>query len=591
MADKNIGRCFLPRIVLLAFIAAQHFSNPASAENQADQQFADAPWTTSALPDSLRVGKPTTQPVVANDGTVDASKTTGGFSAQAYNTAEIVVRWGPIKGATQLALCRSTIPKFKACYRNIVTDHAQDNNDPQDKSPNHWLDNSVRRNTRYYYILAAVIGNNCYIAATGSCATPAHDEFDQLPNGTQQSNTKLNATTNPPAHSAGDAAASVEVLGLTPTIHAIEDAIDRGDMQMLAGIMRADNDEDDHLRRYQADYMITNRAVEKGIVTQFPKSVADRLIQDLNLFDFTWGPDKQNRWYELDDIARPDVHFPERLHVPWDRMALINGKWWLDYCIPHPPWWRFAGRQDQALSQTKYLLANLKNCHTVTQVRILAGGIQSNRTPEDQLKNADRFTLANIAESQQWDFPGSDGNEQQKTIARTLNIWEEWSKSNSPAAIEAAPEYLYARHDDGTYAKARVRWIQAVIRLNVYASWELDAGVPGLVAPTEILSMPFGPEQFSIFGNTASADVDSMETYQTTTIHMRRINGQWKIDISKLAGSNPKSAARKLDAQTKKLQEITEQVKGDKFDDVEQLKQAIKDAGLPLHENPQHPAQ
>jgi hypothetical protein len=761
--------------VALALLFAGLFTVKATAENQSDKAFADTPWSTVPLPNSLRpsADHATTQPSVAKDGTVDASQITGGFSAEAYNTAEIVIRWGAIKGAmqlTQLALFRSTSPKFKACYRNIVTDHAQDGNgDPQDKSPNHWPDNSVQRNTRYYYILAAIIGNNCYIAATGSCATPAHDQWDEWNKIVQQQaqpaqlngqsgdastpasamTALIKATENdnadivasrvalPPEPSQearrldaeqliwasrlewwmdkkfgkyfdiedggqdrryaeqlcddadlryvryptkgeleslrddwnssdknrtkigqmekddngwaltldrvvvnGPLATNIqdqpnriavlrdvsqscqagklktvqairdalaqgftagqngkadygawvhEDLQLTSAIHAIQSAIDRGDRPALMALILTQNDDDQAIKTYQANYLINNRAAVNAIVKQFRHAVALRVIRMFDLIQYSWGPGRDNTWVWWQDAAYCN-HVFLRQYTPWNRMILVDGKWFMD-CrhLQQNANYRFHGPERMAISQR--LLANIKKCNTVIELNEALGG----RTPESQVAIARAALPQCVADYSRMDFSYLPGGPEETNLNRALSIWSVWSEAGNFADIDTEAAFLYAKHDDGTYAKARVRWIQAANKFNVYVSWTMPTS-RAFAQETNLLtasdgSSGIGPGQiFSVFGNSASADIDSLWTSQTSTIHMERVGGQWKIDISKLAGTDPKSAAKKLDAQTKKLEDITEQVKADKFDDVDQLKKVIKDAVLPISENPEHPA-
>jgi hypothetical protein len=61
---------------------------------------------------------------------------------------------------------------------------------------------------------------------------------------------------------------------------------------------------------------------------------------------------------------------------------------------------------------------------------------------------------------------------------------------------------------------------------------------------------------------------------------IRKIAGEWKIDVSEETRGSAKDAAEQADSDTKKIKELTTQVNAGKFSNLDQLRKAMKDAGI-----------
>jgi hypothetical protein len=113
---------------------------------------------------------------------VDAEQTTGGFSADA-SEGIITLHWGKVPDASSYEIFRSTQPVVPLLMETMLTMDAGGN--LPDVEYNHWLDNQVAAQTRYYYaVLAITKTGSSALVATGSAEIPASN----------QSRTNLNAS-------------------------------------------------------------------------------------------------------------------------------------------------------------------------------------------------------------------------------------------------------------------------------------------------------------------------------------------------------------------------------------------------------------
>lgn len=101
------------------------------------------------------------------DGTVSASHNTGGFSAQAPSPSEIDLAWNLVPGAQYYSIYRSAKPNVLVAMQGLLVPGCD---------VNHWADNDVVPDTRYYYVIAAILGGKtAVVVATGSGATLAEN--------------------------------------------------------------------------------------------------------------------------------------------------------------------------------------------------------------------------------------------------------------------------------------------------------------------------------------------------------------------------------------------------------------------------------
>jgi hypothetical protein len=98
--------------------------------------------------------------------TCRADQVTGGFLAVSPSTAEIDLTWNDVPNVDGFTVFRGEQPDVRL---------ARETSFCAESKSNHYMDNRVNRGTQYYYVIMALKGNSNWIAATGSCTTPAND--------------------------------------------------------------------------------------------------------------------------------------------------------------------------------------------------------------------------------------------------------------------------------------------------------------------------------------------------------------------------------------------------------------------------------
>lgn len=113
---------------------------------------------------------------------VDAEQTTGGFSAETEENL-ITLHWAKVPQATNFEIFRSIHPVIPLLMETTRTMETGGNS--ADAQTNHWPDNQVVANTRYYYaVLGITSSHGCSLVATGSAvATPQPQPQTDLQGG------------------------------------------------------------------------------------------------------------------------------------------------------------------------------------------------------------------------------------------------------------------------------------------------------------------------------------------------------------------------------------------------------------------------
>ncbi len=425
----------------------------------------------------------------------------------------------------------------------------------------------------------------CTVAAMGAMAIPGcaepHGAATAPPSGVAGPANSNTLDTNAVGISAGsddkrpEGISAPEDVLLLRTIQQIKNAIDAGDAKTLVDLMIADDDEDQRVRRFEADYLITHRKVVTTIRAQFDPVRSERLINHtFGLSDANWGPGQDNRWIRQGTQARPDFLENRDLHVPWKHMTLVGGRWLID-CRKFPPSWYTRFDRQELLAQMKRLLANLNGCHTVAQAKAAYYGFDE----EQEERTLKRRAIASVAQGQQQEKdlpPGRAGDE-------TRLFWSLDLRSALQAAGDTAEEskFLYVQNDpEGTYALARVQWIQSVMQFNRAAHWEFTTSLDfaeklGLIADFDA---PSQNTEWSIWGDTATEKLE--DQFRGSALHLRRVGTRWTMDMSKSAGSDPKASAAKLDEQRKALDELTQQIEAGSVEDLAAVNAALRRSGI-----------
>lgn len=361
------------------------------------------------------------------------------------------------------------------------------------------------------------------------------------------------------------------------------EAIEKWDVETLADSFEMIGGDDNGAFRRMAEQMILERKVEKAVRARFAPDQAERIVQEGSL-----RPGRPSHlavyqnvegWAVDGDVARGALKEP--LYDVVRRMVRRDGIWRIQY----PPRSTIASlndpeerrKQQARMTSLQELLDHPDRFATAgdvlemlepTRKEVAAQQADAGAEARKQLEEMRREMAKNPPQTP----------EEAEEHALALAFWEMGTALASKDAKEAA-KYYFAEGDNGSYALARQNRLLAVIDLKHAVSREIGESDLVEFDLTNLADDIYGlfMTELKIQGDRA---VPTGETHGEWIPPIRKIAGQWKIDVSEEAAGNPKESAKRADEETKKIRELTAQVKAGRFTNMDQLRKAMMDAGI-----------
>jgi hypothetical protein len=365
---------------------------------------------------------------------------------------------------------------------------------------------------------------------------------------------------------------------------AAAEALDKGDVTTLADSFEMMGGDDAGVLRAMAEQAVLERKVEHLVRARFPPEQAERIVRDASLRrGLLVMYQNVDGWVEDGDVARAALK--ERWYDVVRRMVRRDGVWRIEW----PPRSTIASLNDPAEERKQQarmgaLQEVLDHPERFATPGALLDALDENR--REAAQEVDPAAEARLQiEQMRKEMANNPPRTPQEAEEQALGLAIlELGAAVAAKDAHAAARYYFAAGDDGSYALARERRVLAAMEFSAAASKELgnDAGSLltefGLISAADDLYGLLMSEPKIQGDDRAIPRVEQGEDGWMPVF--RKSAGQWKIDVTEETGGNPQAAAKRAEDEAKKLAELTAQVKAGKFSTVDQLRKAMKDAGI-----------
>ncbi len=367
-------------------------------------------------------------------------------------------------------------------------------------------------------------------------------------------------------------------------IVAAADALERDDAATLGDSFDVMGGDDDGFIRGMVEEAVLKCKVASTVRAKYPPDQAERIIREGSLKrGILVSYQNIPGWVVDGDVAR--AAFKEGFYDVTRRMVRRNGVWRIQF----PPRHTLRTPDDARLElEEQARKAALQEVLDHPERFASAGALLEALNPSMKEMAAEQVDAGASARRQLEEIKQEMAKNPPRTPqeaaehALGLSLWELGVAVASKDAKEAAKHY-FAEGDDGSYAVARENRLLAAHELLLAADKEIDSGAGTLLHEFD-LSNPADDIyglfmlQLKIHGDRAVPTVGDQDGDWVPGI--RKIAGEWKLDVSDETGGNPNVAAKRADDETRKLEELTAQVKAGKFTNLDQLRKAMKDAEI-----------
>lgn len=366
-------------------------------------------------------------------------------------------------------------------------------------------------------------------------------------------------------------------------IVAAAEAIEKGDAATFADSFEMSGGDDDGFLRRMAEQAVLEKKVENAIRARYPQDQAERIVKEgslrrglLNMYENVDG------WVVEGDVARAALK--ERWYDVVRRMVRRDGIWRIQY----PPRSTMASlndpderhRQEARMKALQEVLDHPGRFATAGALLDELNLSRKEMAQEVDVAAAARQQLEQIKQEIAKNPPRTPEEADEQELG--LSLWELGVAVACKDAKEAAKHY-FAEGDDGSYALARENRLLAAFELIVAVDKEIDSGAGSLLYEFKLSNLAddvYGlfMSELKIQGDRAVPTSGDLQGEWVPGI--RKIAGEWKIDVTDETGGKPKDAAKRAEDEARKLAELTIQVRAGKFSNLDQLRKAIKDAGI-----------
>jgi hypothetical protein len=373
---------------------------------------------------------------------------------------------------------------------------------------------------------------------------------------------------------------------------AYDAAIRRGDAATAADCMIFLHEKDGGARRRKdAESRVMEYKLARALRDKFGMEQGERLIHSGRLLSTEHALRFTNVAWAIDgDVAR-GVYDPPAYRT-YPRMVRSNGIWRLqlppvdEHLTPEQTVAMLKEQHDMdaIVAREQHLLAHLDEYPT-------PGAVNSYLNKDPAANTADIAKDAKEATEQLNDFrrrlatqPTQSAKDRARADVSTMIV-----KSNIAFVtghFDEAASYYYAAGDvDGAYCKARERRAAATTQLMSALENEVGGNGEMLAGDFTLINAADTAADIAEFDWDFHDDFITLKRpadyeHPIWLPQFRRVNGQWKIDVTDEVAGDPKSAAARADADTKAIDAIIAQLKSGKFTSELQVRNALKAADV-----------
>ncbi|CAN5498893.1 hypothetical protein BH09PLA1_BH09PLA1_21480 [soil metagenome] len=361
-------------------------------------------------------------------------------------------------------------------------------------------------------------------------------------------------------------------------------AIEIGDVATFVDSFDVMGGDDDGFVRTLAEEAVLEKKVEKMIRAKFPQEQAERVVKEvLSRRSVLAGYESVAGWVEDGDVARAALkkgwYDVMRRTVRRDRIWRIQ--------FPPRNTMRFREYEEDKLRQVARM-KSLQEALDHPEHFATAGELLEALDPARRERAAEEVDAGGAARRQFEEMKREMAKNPPKTPKEReeyelgLALWEIAVAAASKDAPAAAKHY-FAKGDDGSYTLARTNRSLAARDLIIAADKEVAGGAQSLSVEFNLYNLAddiYGLLMLELQIQGDRATPKSGDPDGEWIPGVRKIDGVWKIDVTHETAGNPKDAAKRAEAESRKLEALTTQVKAGKFTNLDQLRKAMKEAGI-----------
>jgi hypothetical protein len=369
------------------------------------------------------------------------------------------------------------------------------------------------------------------------------------------------------------------------------DAVERGDEALIVDSFYFLREGDGGAaRRHLAGRLVADHALAKALLAKFGAEQGRRLIQECGLTYAHGSLDmhRRARWVVEDDVARAVM--PYGRYDVAVRMVRASGAWRIEWVAENIGWQpdktdddKERDRWEQSRPQRE--MDVLKHLDRYPSPRSILTALSENyarqKQPDQEIsaKEMDR----RIAEARR-QIATHPATSTRQAFEYEFGIsMLQFSAAALRGDAKSASKYYFADGDDGAYALARVRRRLAIDELYEAVGKEIGGDAfQARYGLTDVADDLYGLAMLNweVQGDRARGWLNEQHDGTVPEASLRKQDGMWKIDVSDETNGDPKSAATRAQEETRKLQQLTEDVKRLNFKNAEEFKKALQESGV-----------
>lgn len=382
---------------------------------------------------------------------------------------------------------------------------------------------------------------------------------------------------------------------------AMQAALDACDADALVDCFTPDDPQDPQGPRASAQYNIARRKLDLALHQRFGQEQGDRLVSECVLDTKQAVMRFPNVQWSIDgDVARgirDGVRYDPNL-----RMVRRDGKWRIEWPKPE--------RRQRPTTEMAQMMKQ-RGMDLADRTRLINDILEHPEKYPDPGSIVDQLSIANGPDRRQDEVAARSRlaeekqhlEQQARELAETadklppdertereigLSLGRQLLAAESdPAGAALAAMYFTEGDANGAYARARARRVRATHNLMQAVGRQIGLNGEGLPRQFTLLDaaddwMMLSAVQWkAVQGGTAIGLLpEHIRDEQVWLPSLRKVGDEWKLDVSDETLGDPAAAAKRVEAEAKVIEHITEQVKTLKFKTYDQVIAALKAADV-----------